>query len=374
MKIIAYISRILLGAVFIFSGIVKAIDPLGSAYKFMDYFAAFNIQWLDSFAVFLSISLSAFEFIIGAALFFGIKNRLSAWLGLLFMAFFTPLTLYLAIKNPVTDCGCFGDAIILSNWETFYKNVVFIVFAIITFIYRNRFKKLFNCRTEWIFIVLLLMIPVGMSICGLRHEPVIDFRPWKIGSSMKIEGAEDDKYFLIYKNRETGEIQEYLSPNFPWDDSLWMATWEFVDQRVEAAPFPETYIFMGDENGQDYFKSFTQHPGYQFLLIMYYIENADLKNIENINTFAQKSVEQGIDFVAITGSTPETANEFSEKYAVPYEIFFSDEITLKTVIRSNPGLVLIHDGIVISKWSHRDIPEFEKIDFEKLTQKTQKGK
>jgi uncharacterized membrane protein YphA (DoxX/SURF4 family) len=369
MKLVAYIFRFLLGAVFIFSGFVKAIDPFGFAYKISDYFAAFNLQWMDSFALFISISMSALEFLIGAALFLGITNKLSAWLGLLFMAFFTPLTLYLAVKNPVSDCGCFGDAFIMTNWETFYKNVALIIFAIITFVYRNKFKKLFSCRLELIFVALLLIIPVGVSIFGMRHEPVIDFRPWKVGNSMKISGDTEDKYFVIYKNKETGETKEYLSPNFPWDDPEWVEKWEFVDQRIEASPFPEAYIFIGDENGHDYFKSFTQQQEFLFMLIMHDLEKTNLKNIEKIKTFAEASFEKNIDFIALTGSTPKEVADFTAKHEIPFEFFFSDDITLKTIVRSNPGLMLIKDGVILAKWGHRDIPEFNKIDFEKLALK-----
>jgi uncharacterized membrane protein YphA (DoxX/SURF4 family) len=368
MKYFAYFSRFLLGAVFVFSGFVKAIDPLGSAYKFMDYFAAFNLQWLDSFAIFLSVALSAIEFIIGAALMVGVKNKLSAWGGLLFMGFFTPLTLYLAINNPVSDCGCFGDAIIMTNWQTFYKNVIFMVLAIITFYFRNKFKKLFCCKVEWGVILVLLAIPLFVSFYAFRYLPMMDFRAWKEGTSMKMS-TDEDKYYLIYQNKETGEIQEYLSPNFPWDDSLWVATWEFVDQRIEAVPYPENYIFMGDENGQDYFKAFTQHPNFQFLLIIYAFEEMNVQNIEAIKAFAATSIKNNIDFVGITGSTPKTTSEFIEKYEFPFEVFYSDEITLKTVVRSNPGLLLIKDGVILAKWHHRNFPLFDKIDFEKLANK-----
>lgn len=365
----ATIARFSVGAVFVFSGFVKALDPYGFAYKIIDYFAAFNLQWLDSFAIILSISMSALEFIIGASLFFGIKNRLSAWLVFIFMIFFTGLTFYLALENPVSDCGCFGDAIILTNWETFYKNVVLIVLAVITFIWRKKFKKLFSCRIEWLIAIILLAIPVGVSIYGMRHEPIIDFRPWKTGTSMKIDGDTEEKYYVTYKNMVTGETKEYLSPDFPWNDSVWVATWEFVGQRVEAPPFPETYIYMGDEKGQDYFKSFTQHENFQFILIMYYIEKTNVDNIEKIKKFAEKSFAVNIDFIALTGSTPEKAAQFRQDYDIPFEFFFSDEITLKTVLRSNPGLMLLKDGTVIAKWSHRDIPEFDKVDFNGLAKK-----
>ncbi len=369
MKYVAYILRFILGAVFIFSGFVKAVDPLGFAYKIIDYFAAFNMQWFDSFAVFFSIAMSALEFAIGAALFFGIKNKLSSWLVLLFMTFFTGLTLYLALKNPVSDCGCFGDAIILTNWETFYKNVFLIVFAVITFLWRKKFKKLFSCRVEWLLMLVLLAIPVGVSIYGMRHEPIIDFRPWKTGASLKIQGDTEEKYYVTYKNKETGETKEYLSPDFPWNDSVWVATWEFVGQRVDAPPFPKTYIYMGDEQGHDYFKSFTQHENFQFILIMYYIEKANLNNIQKIKEFAEKSFAVNIDFIALTGSTPEKVKQFRENYEIPFEMFYSDEITLKTVVRSNPGLILIKDGTIISKWNHRDIPQFEEVDFDRLAAK-----
>lgn len=369
MKYIAFVSRIIVGAVFIFSGFVKAVDPLGSAYKFIDYFAAFNLTWLNDFAVILGVCLSAIEFLIGAALFVGLKTKPASWLALLFMAFFTPLTLYLAVKNPVSDCGCFGDAIIMTNWQTFYKNLILFALTLITFFWRKKFKPLMSCKKEWIVVLVLVLIPVGISIYGLRHLPIIDFRPWKVGSSMKIEGDTEDKYYVTYRNKETGETQEYLSPNFPWDDSTWLANWEFVEQRVETVPFPETYIYMGDADGQDYFKDYTQHSDYQFLLIVYDIETANLDNIEKIKEFSIKSIENNIGFVGITGSKPETTQEFIEKYEMPFEIYFSDEITLKTVIRANPGLVLIKDGVVLKKWNHRDIPKFETIEFDKLAAK-----
>jgi len=369
MKIVAYICRLLLGAVFIFSGFVKAVDPLGSAYKFHDYFGAFNVQWLDSSALLLSIFLSALEFVIGMALFFGVLNRLAAWGGLLFMGFFTPLTLYLAIANPVSDCGCFGDAIIMTNWQTFYKNLIFMVFAIITFIYRNRFKKLFCCKVEILIVFFFMLISVGFSVYGLRNLPVLDFRPWKVGNSMKMDTETDDRYYLIYRHIETGELSEYLSPDFPWDDSLWMATNEFVDQRIEAAPLPETYLYMGDENGHDYFKAFTQHSDFQFILFMYDVETANLRNMKAIKLLAEKSMENGIDFVGLTSSLPEKAHDFIKKHNLAFEFFFSDAITLKTVIRSNPGLMLIQDGVILKKWSHRNIPEFESVRFEELSDK-----
>ena len=372
MKIIAIISRTLLGLVFIFSGFVKAIDPLGSAYKFMDYFAVFNMQWLDSFAIILGVLLAAMEFLIGMALLFGLKNKISAWGGLLFMVFFTPLTLYIALKDPVPDCGCFGDAIIMTNWETFYKNIILIIFAIINFAYRNKLKNLFCCKVEWALISVFFLLSCFVSYYGYTNLPIIDFRDWKVGSSMKIDPDEKDKFYVIYKNKETGEIKEYLSPNFPWNDTAWVATWEYIDQRIEPAPLPDNYIFINDKNGDNYSRMLTQNPDFQFLLLMYDIETSKLKdksNIEKVKLFAEKSFDQGIDFAAIVANSPEVASKFIEDNDINFEIYFSDDITLKTVVRANPGLVLIKEATILAKWHFNNFPELEKIEFQELENK-----
>ncbi len=357
-----------------FSGFVKAVDPLGSSYKFVDYFSAFNIQWLDPLSVVFAVLLSALEFLIGAALFLGVKNKLFAWLCLLFMSFFTPLTLYIAIANPVDDCGCFGDAIIMTNWQTFYKNIFLMIFASIVFIHRKNFRTFFRYKTEWGITFVFFLIPVAISIYGLRHLPVIDFLPWKVGQSMKIDENFEEKYYAIYKNKETGEHREYLSSEIPWQDSMFLANWEFIDTRIVSAPLPENYFLIADTAGNDQFKSFTQHDNYQFLLIFCYIEDANLKNIEKIKLLHKKASENNIGFIAITASTYERVAEFIENYEIEFEIYYSDEITLKTIIRSNPGLVLIKNGTILTKWHNNDIPEYEKINFKKLSDKHLKAK
>ena len=319
-------------------------------FRSVDYFAVFNLTWLNDFAVVLGVGLSAIEFLIGATLLVGVRTKIASLFALIFMAFFTPLTLYLALKNPVSDCGCFGDAIILTNWQTFYKNLVIIAFAIITFIWRKKFKVLMSCKKEWIAVSLMTLIPLLVSAHALRHLPIMDFRPWKVGTTMKIEGDTEDKYYVTYQNKQTGETQEYLSPDFPWGDTAWVANWEFVDQRIEAVPFPETYIYIGNEDGEDFLDACTKH-------------------MDRIIEFAEKSFSSNIGFIGITGSTPETTEKFIQDYEIPFEMYYSDEITLKTIVRANPGLVLIKDGVMLKKWNHRDIPKFEDVQFEKLAEK-----
>ena len=216
MKAIRLISRIFVGLVFIFSGFVKGVDPLGSAYKFEDYFYAFGLEAIASWALPLAILMIAAEFIIGWALLIGVKIKPAAWGVMLFMVFFTILTLYLALEDPVEDCGCFGDAIILTNWQTFYKNLIIMVPTIIVFFGRKKIKPLFCCKVEWGIVLVGLAIIVGLSLYCLRHLPIIDFRPWKIGTSMIDENAAPPKSYVTYKNKKTGESKTFSG----WNPSL----------------------------------------------------------------------------------------------------------------------------------------------------------
>lgn len=369
MRVIALFSRIIVGIVFVFSGFVKAIDPWGSAYKFLDYFSAFNIEFLNSLAIFFSVALSALEFIIGIALVFGLKPKYSTTGGLIFMGGFTPLTLYLAIYNPVSDCGCFGDAIILSNWQTFYKNLVLLTLIVIAFVYRKRFKNWCSCKIQWVGIILALLFSIGISVHSYRHLPIIDFLDWKVGNSMKLDEEMEEKFYVIYEHKVTKERQEYISPNFPWHDSAWVADWVFIDQRVETPPRPDNMIFIIDEHGDDISYQITQNPEFQFILAVHTINKDKRKVFEKINNFANQSYEKGIEFVALTGSTPEEANKFADDIHAAFPFYYADEITLKTVVRANPGLILLKNGVILAKWHYNDIPDFNSIDLERLTNK-----
>ena len=201
MKFLLNICRILIGLVFIFSGFVKGIDPLGSDYKFTDYFNAFGMSWMNFSALFFSFLLSMAEFIIGICLFLNIKTKLASWGALLFMAVFTPLTLILAIKNPVTDCGCFGDALVLTNWETFFKNIILLVMVLLVFFNRNRFKSIFNVLEQSVILTGSIIFMFCIEMYSYRHLPILDFRPYAVGANitegMTIpEGAPHDEYSL----------------------------------------------------------------------------------------------------------------------------------------------------------------------------------
>lgn len=231
MRLVKNLCRIIVGIVFIYSGFVKGIDPLGSDYKFTDYFNAFGMGWMNATTLFFSFALSLAEFLIGIALLFNLWVSRMAWGALLFMAFFTPLTLVLALTNPVSDCGCFGDAMILTNWQTFWKNIILLLLAIMIFVYRKEYKSSLSFMGQFSFLSLAGAGMLCLSIYCYRHLPVLDFRPYAVGKNitegMRLpEGAEPDQYevTLKYKNKQTGEVRSFTEENYPWQDTL---NWEY---------------------------------------------------------------------------------------------------------------------------------------------------
>lgn len=369
MKWLLWLSRILLALVFIFSGFVKAIDPLGSAYKFQDYFVAFGTEWLFFAALPLAILLSTLEFVIGLGVLFGIKMRLSALGGLLFMAFFTPLTLYIAITDPVPDCGCFGDAIIISNWETFYKNIFILAAAIVVFIYRKRVKVPWRTRTDNVLMLIAVAGVLGLSFYCLRNLPVIDFRPWKVGndvSQLVLPTEEIARVYLVYEHKGSGETREYAPDELPWDDPDWAASWQFKEQRREVMQaYREAEIdafYIEDEFGDDLTDFYITQPGYLFIVVAHDLYQTRVGAFHRrITPLAREAEEMGYPLIVLTGSSADVMEEFRHEHQTPYPFYLSDEIELKTMIRSNPGLLVMKEGVVKGKWAHRNIPNLEKI-------------
>ena len=369
MKFLLNICRILIGLVLIFSGFVKGIDPLGSDYKFTDYFNAFGMSWMNFSALFFSFLLSMAEFIIGICLFLNIKTKLASWGALLFMAVFTPLTLILAIKNPVTDCGCFGDALVLTNWETFFKNIILLVMVLLVFFNRNRFKSIFNVLEQSVILTGSIIFMFCIEMYSYRHLPILDFRPYAVGANitegMTIpEGAPHDEYSttLKYKNKNTGEIKEFDESNFPWQDTL---NWEFHSSSQKLlkegykAPIHD-FVIEHPEYG-DITEEVLNDDDYTFLVVSYKLSKASAEAQDKLNKLAAYASENGYRFYGLTASNADEITDFVHKYNVNYSFCATDEIQLKTVIRSNPGLVLLKKGTIIDKWGHRDIPDADEL-------------
>jgi len=286
-----------------------------------------------------------------------------------FMAIFTPLTLWLAISNAVGDCGCFGDALILTNWETFYKNIVIVILLIPVFLYRKKFGHYMSCKLEWIPVFIFSAGIVFTSFYGMRHLPVIDFLPYKAGLSMKPDSTMKDKYFVSYKDNRTGETKEYPADNFPWDDTTWMANNVFVSQRIEQGPKPANLIVAFDAENQDVSKDVILNPDFQFLVVAYDMENMSEKAIGKIIALADECSKDSISIAILTASSAEKAETIRHEKQIPVDVFFADDIILKMVVRNNPGFVLMKDGTILSKWAWRDLPALSEIDMNQLEAK-----
>ncbi|MDR0982218.1 MAG: DoxX family protein [Culturomica sp.] len=369
MKLLANIFRIIVGAVFIFSGFAKGVDPLGSTYKFIDYFNAFGMSWLDFTALFGSFFMSLLEFLVGVCLFLNIKIRTASWGALIFMLFFTPLTLILAIKNPVTDCGCFGDAWILTNWETFWKNVILLAMILVIFNKRKNFKSIFNFLEQTVIVVFTAVLMFSLEVHCYRHLPVVDFRPYSVGKDIQAgmtapEGAPVDEYkiTLTYKNKTTGETQDFDETNYPWQDTV---NWEFhsSSQKLVSEGYKtpiHDFVIEHPVSG-DITEDILTDDNYTFFVVSYNLEKANNKYWDDLNKLAHLAQEKNYNFYGLTASNRDEIKKVTDKYSLPFEFCSTDEIQLKTIVRSNPGLVLMKKGVVIGKWGHRDLPKPEEL-------------
>ncbi len=363
---VVVIFRILIGCVFIFSGFVKIIDPYGGFYKVEDYLVAFGWDFFIPLAFVGSVLQNAFEFLLGICLLFGANIRSTSLLTMLFMGVMLPLTLYIAIFNPVTDCGCFGDALIISNWATFWKNVVFSFMIVIVFLWRDYSPKLFTQRTEWIIAIYAGFFALAITWYTYQNLPVIDFRPYKIGTdikkSMEIpEGSPVDEYETVLVYKKDGVSQEFTIENYPRDSS-----WIFIDQKsklLKKGYEPPIHDFtIENPDIGEITDIVVEGQGYTFLLIMPKVEKASTSKRNEINAVYDFARKYGYNFYALTATgleSKELEEYIVEAGGAEYPFMNTDEITLKTIVRSNPGLVLIKDGIIINKWSNANIPAFD---------------
>lgn len=362
MKITANIFRILVGLVFIFSGFVKGVDPLGTAYRIEDYFIAYGTTWANPLALYLSIFLCALEFSLGVALLLNLRLRSLSWPLLLLAIYFLVLTFFDAIYNPVPDCGCFGDAIKLTNWETFYKNIILIILVGFIFFYRKKFQPWLTPVAGNIAVLIIFSGFTIFSTQQYRHLPVIDFLGWKVGNDLVPDNPGTAKVYLVYRNKTTGEEKEYLSPNYPWNDSTWVKEWEFVNQRLDESGVIRGHsLRIFDSAGNDLTGIYVNNPGYQFLVASYDLSEGSRKGFEKLDKLYTEIYELGHSYIVLTGSLDDEITGYQEGLQPDLEFYHADDIELKMMIRSNPGLVLLKDGIVMGKWHWRDTPTIEEL-------------
>jgi len=360
MKGLRIFSRIIVGLVFIFSGTVKAIDPFGSAYKFNDYFQAFNLAFLNSLSLPMAILLCTLEFIAGFSVLTGIRQKTGIWTVLILMAIFTPLTFILALTNPVSDCGCFGDAIHMTNWQTFGKNIILLSLTLILFIKRKDIRPRSGSIREWIIINITILLFILFNIANLRYLPVIDFLPYKTGvkiaDKMTIpENMPVDQYNTTFIYEKEGVKKEFTLENYPADDTSWV----FVDQKsvlVKKGYQPPIHDFsIITTNGYDITQNILSDTSLSVLMIVKKLEEADSATLEKGFELGNFCVNNGISYYILTASGTDEVN----KYNNGLMFCFTDETTLKTIVRSNPGYLLLANGVIRGKWSWANLPSKE---------------
>lgn len=363
MKSLRIISKIFLGCLFIFSGFVKGVDPLGTQYRIEDYFIAYHMNWAIPTALYLSMFLCMFEFLMGVLVLFNVRLKVVSWLVLLMMLFFTCTTFYDALYSPVPDCGCFGDAIKLTNWQTFWKNIFIMFFVIILFRSKNIIKPTFTAKGELLILAVFVLLFLGFEEYNLAYLPVIDFSKWKIGTRLAPENPKPLQYFVTYKNKKTGEEKKFLSPNYPYNDSVWMSQWIFKEQTIVDPNPPAVSLMIEDRNRVNMSDNILKNPNYQFILIAYDLSKSSRKGLKKANELFKLCYENGYSFIVLTSTLPENIDKFKKEYELDdkMEFLFADDTSLMPIVRANPGLLLIKKSVILGKWHWHNFPEFTQI-------------
>lgn len=353
------ICRLLVGALFIFSSFTKGVDPLGTKYKILDYLSAYHMTWLNNLSMVLAVLMILAEFIVGFCLITKILPRLAVLGAALLMLFFTFTTLFDALYNKVPDCGCFGTAIKMSNWQTFYKNLVIDTLLIPLIMNNKLLENKLGKGVQWLIAILFALAFLGFELYNYRHLPVVDFMDWKVGKQMSASSNEETKIYLTYKNKATGEKQEFLSPNYPWNDSVWMSEWEFVQQRMEGgAKFLGFSALDEDDNDvtdlildTENLLMFTSHD----------LAKVTEKEWAKVKEITEEAGSRGYYVVWVVANEPEYVEQLREKYDFLYEVYYADALEIKPIVRSNPGLIWLDNGLVKDKWSSTDFKKVLKV-------------
>lgn len=319
-KVLVNFCRIILGAVFMFSGIVKAIDPVGTQIKLSDYLYAFEMGgiMLDSTLLIVACILAGFEILIGAYLVVGAFYKGTSFIILVLMFLLTGFTLYLAITNPVEDCGCFGDAVVLTNWQTFYKNVFLLLLAIIVFWFRSKIVPFVSPKRGWLVFLIMIAIIIKFMSSNIKELPVLDFRPYKVGTDLCARVLEE-------RDPEVNDFSVF------------------------------------DEDMNDVTQDILSYNGYTFLVVAPHLESTIENNLDLLDDIYDYCLHYGYRIIGLTSSGTQVIHKWSEETGTQYEFLYCDDVPLQTMVRSNPGLVLLKDGVIINKWSHSNIPSDQEL-------------
>lgn len=367
--IIGSLCRSLLGITFIFSGFVKAVDPLGTVYKIEDYLMAFGGWFTDlmPLAGTAAVALIALEWTLGVCMLFNVRTSITAWLSLAFYLVMTPLTLWIALTNPVSDCGCFGDAIVLTNWQTFWKNVVLLILVIVLLGCKKFIPQLLSWWGELVVLLLALGASATIMAYSYTHLPPMDFRPYKVGNHIPTlmevpDGAPVDEYAITLIYEKDGIEQEFTLENYPKGDS----TWTFVDQQsvlIKKGYEPPIHDFeILTMNFEDITYDILESEEPITLITMYDLNKTNRTQAAKLMGIYHACMDRGEQCYFLTGSGEEQIYAFGEEIGMDMETIEStfctiDPVTLKTIVRANPGMFIVQKGTIMEKHNLRQINE-----------------
>ncbi|GAB2696622.1 DoxX family protein [Mucilaginibacter koreensis] len=376
-----WVCRIAVGLLFIFSGLIKANDPLGFSYKLQEYFEVFHLTALNGLALSTAILLCALEMLLGFALIIGIRVNAVAWGLLLLIVFFGFLTFYSAYFKVVQTCGCFGDAIPLTPWQSFSKDMVLLALVLVLFFNRKQMQLLVNQKLENTLLIIAVIASVGVGLYTYNFLPVIDFLPYKVGANLPNEmktppGAQPDEYELTYhlKNKSTSATKditdkEYLKSGI-WKDANWQVQGDPERRLVKTGFTPKIRdLSIQDAQGNSYTDELLSNPFYSLWIVAYDLKHTNAEAIDRANALAMNLTQNyNVRTVFLTSANAQEATAFAKAHRLVSEIFYADGVPLKTMVRANPGLILLKNGTVVNKWHYHTMPKYDRLVKEYLQQ------
>lgn len=359
-KLLTMFLRVVVGIVFIISGFVKAIDPWGTIYKLNDYFSAMSISLPESLTLMLAFSLFTIEFLLGIFVIFGCYRRVAPLSITMIMAFMLPFTLWIAIANPVADCGCFGDAIRLSNWETFIKNIFITIMAVWLLKYAKKSRCFIIPTMQWLAFASSVIFILLISIYGYLYQPLIDFRPYKIGEELisSSDNENDIEFEFIYT--KNGKTVSFTAENIPTDDG-----WEFVERKEiktnSNIKIENKQLRIYNEDEEDVSEDIISSEGEQLILFYSSLSDVSIASTYQINSLYSYCNRNQINMISIAATTPEQLLNWKDLSMPSYDIYIAEDTSIKEVVRGNPAIVFLKDGIISWKRTLRsiDIDDFQ---------------
>jgi len=360
-NILVELSRIIVGSTFLFSGFVKAVDPLGFTYKIEDYLIEMSLVELFPLALPVAVLVVVAEFMLGALLLLGVYRKQVTLLIAIFMIVFTPFTLWVALTNPVEDCGCFGDALVISNWQTFIKNIILLIGALLLVTKWKVVAPLYSTRLSPYVSLFVVLFGVLFALHNVYKLPILDFRPYKIGSNipqqMYIDPEKADILETVFIYSKDGIEKEFTEENYPWDDPAW--TFVDMESRVVVEgekPAIEDFALVTLDEG-DITEQVLSDTGYTFLMVSYSLDEMNVKHIDKFKKVREFAENNDYSFYLLTSSSSEVVETCEEINVTGMQFAYADERALKTMIRANPGLLLIENGNVLNKWDDSKVPK-----------------